>query len=83
MATVEPELRPKGMGLGADKIIHRQKNLVKTNQQEEDGDLQLIRGGFCKIIAGSNQGKYCEVCLKEKIVVVREKGIEFYGCVCR
>ncbi|KAK9694217.1 G-patch domain [Popillia japonica] len=61
VATVEPELRPKGMGLGADKIIHRQKNLVKTNQQEEDGDLQLIRGGFCKIIAGSNQGKYCEV----------------------
>ncbi|KAI4460391.1 g patch and kow-containing [Holotrichia oblita] len=60
VATVEPELRPKGMGLGANKMINAKKNLVKVNE-EQDGDLQLVRGGCAKIIAGSNKGKYCEV----------------------
>ncbi|KAJ8672585.1 hypothetical protein QAD02_003844 [Eretmocerus hayati] len=55
---VLPELRPKGMGLGADKLIS-QKTQSKTVKQEEQ--LKLIQGAYVKVVAGKHDGKYGQI----------------------
>ncbi|GJQ87775.1 hypothetical protein Trydic_g18634 [Trypoxylus dichotomus] len=57
---IEPELRPRGMGLGANKIINHKQEVVKLSRGRED-ELSLVKGSFAKIIAGNNKGNYCEV----------------------
>ncbi|XP_066590900.1 uncharacterized protein [Prorops nasuta] len=52
-----PELRPKGMGLGADKVSI-QKHNSKTKQEEE---LKIEKGSFVKIIAGKQSNNYGEI----------------------
>lgn len=51
---VNPILRPKGMGLGADKV----KQIVKTESKEE---LVMKKGAFIKVISGQNKGLYGKV----------------------
>ncbi|KAJ3643925.1 hypothetical protein Zmor_026607 [Zophobas morio] len=54
-----PELRPKGLGLGANKMVNSSK---PSQAVDKDGkELQLVKGAFCKIIAGNHRGHYCEV----------------------
>lgn len=54
-----PELRAKGMGLGADKMVNTVKSDVNV---DKDGiELALVKGAFAKIIAGQNKMNYCEV----------------------
>lgn len=51
----EPTLRPKGMGLGANKMANAEK---KPKDEEE---LKLVKGAFAKITAGLHKGTYCQV----------------------
>ncbi|XP_076646797.1 G-patch domain and KOW motifs-containing protein [Halictus rubicundus] len=53
-----PELRPKGMGLGADKAA-LQKEIKDTKKQEED--LKIEKGTFVKIIAGKQSNNYGQI----------------------
>lgn len=55
-----PELRPKGLGLGATKVV--QSEMPAKKAVDKDGkELILEKGGFAKIIAGAQKGNYCEV----------------------
>lgn len=54
----EPTLRPKGLGLGANKMANVEKNTSKNNDEKE---LALVKGAYAKIIAGHNKGLYCQV----------------------
>ncbi|KAL3286527.1 hypothetical protein HHI36_001032 [Cryptolaemus montrouzieri] len=54
----EPELRPKGLGLGAQKIVDTdQQDVFDKNGKK----LLLTSGAFGKIIAGSHKGLFCEI----------------------
>lgn len=55
----EPALRPKGLGLGANKMANAEKK-PKTSEELE---LTLVKGAFAKITAGHNKGLYCQVLL--------------------
>lgn len=55
-----PELRPKGMGLGADKIAKPKKLLVAPAANEV---LEIRKNAFVRILAGKLQGLYGQVCL--------------------
>ncbi|XP_043800097.1 G-patch domain and KOW motifs-containing protein [Apis laboriosa] len=57
VSAVIPELRPKGMGLGADKVT-QQKN-TDSNKQEEE--LKIEKGTFVKIIAGKQSNNYGQI----------------------
>lgn len=54
-----PDLRPKGLGLGANRQI--KENKPKSAVDKNGKELILIKGAFAKIIAGANKGHYCEV----------------------
>lgn len=54
----EPALRPKGMGLGANKMANSENKQVRGKGEEE---LVLIKGAFAKITAGHHKGCYCQV----------------------
>ncbi|XP_011869356.1 PREDICTED: G patch domain and KOW motifs-containing protein [Vollenhovia emeryi] len=58
VTSVVPELRPMGMGLGADKIA-LQKQVGKTPKEEEE--LQIKKGSFIKIIAGKRSNAYGQI----------------------
>lgn len=55
----EPVLRPKGLGLGATKMIN--EGIGEVRKEKEDKELKIVKGAFVKIIAGQHKGKYCEV----------------------
>ncbi|XP_013169696.1 PREDICTED: G patch domain and KOW motifs-containing protein [Papilio xuthus] len=53
-----PNLRPKGLGLGADKVMKdNQKNVAKDN----DKDLAIVKNACVKITAGKFNGCYGKV----------------------
>uniref|UniRef100_A0A2A4IVX3 KOW domain-containing protein n=1 Tax=Heliothis virescens TaxID=7102 RepID=A0A2A4IVX3_HELVI len=55
----QPELRPKGLGLGADKVIKKnQKEHSKDNKEEE---LVIVKNSFVKITTGKYAGYYGKV----------------------
>lgn len=55
-----PELRPKGLGLGATKIL--KVEFPKEAACDKDGKALILKtGSFAKIIAGTHKGQYCEV----------------------
>ncbi|XP_060820541.1 G-patch domain and KOW motifs-containing protein isoform X4 [Bombus pascuorum] len=58
VAAVIPELRPKGMGLGADKVALQKKN---TNSKKEEEELKIEKGTFVKIIAGKQNNNYGQI----------------------
>lgn len=58
VAPVEPEIRPRGLGLGANKLV----NTSKLHATDKEGkELQLVKGAYGKIIAGGHRGLYCKV----------------------
>ncbi|KAL4113973.1 hypothetical protein QTP88_017517 [Uroleucon formosanum] len=63
-----PEIRSKGMGLGADKLI---KSVQKTQSAEEE--LKLKQGSFVQFIFGKLNGQYGQVCgfdeLSSRVIV--------------
>ncbi|XP_063383131.1 G-patch domain and KOW motifs-containing protein [Cydia fagiglandana] len=56
----QPELRPKGLGLGADKVIkeNQKKNVSKDKKDEE---LSIVKNAFVKITTGKYSGLYGKV----------------------
>ncbi|XP_012266206.2 G-patch domain and KOW motifs-containing protein [Athalia rosae] len=54
-----PELRPKGMGLGADKVTMQKANGKPRTKEEED--LKLVTGAYIKIIAGKQKDSYGQI----------------------
>ncbi|KAF9417028.1 hypothetical protein HW555_005780 [Spodoptera exigua] len=55
----QPELRPKGLGLGADKVIKdNQKKQTKDKKEEE---LVIVKNSFVKITTGKYSGYYGKV----------------------
>jgi len=63
-----PEIRSKGMGLGADKLI---KSVRKTQSSEEE--LILKQGSFVQFKVGKLNGQYGQVCgfdeLSSRVIV--------------
>lgn len=55
-----PELRPKGLGLGASKLV-KSETKSGTAKDKDGNELVLKAGALAKIVAGANKGKYCEV----------------------
>ncbi|XP_018337671.1 PREDICTED: uncharacterized protein LOC108745801 isoform X2 [Trachymyrmex septentrionalis] len=55
---IVPELRPIGMGLGADKTALQKQN-EKTQKEEEE--LRIQKGSFIKIIAGKRSNAYGQI----------------------
>lgn len=53
-----PVMRPKGMGLGVDKILKSQPLLVKPEPNEV---LQIKRNAFVRILAGKHKGLYGQI----------------------
>lgn len=53
-----PKLRPKGMGLGADKIVKPQKLLVAPATNEV---LTVKKDAFIRILAGKHKDLYGQV----------------------
>ncbi|XP_022202555.2 G-patch domain and KOW motifs-containing protein [Nilaparvata lugens] len=51
-----PVLRPKGLGLGADKVIQPEK----TSESKEE-TLKLVKGSYIRIIAGSHKDLFGEI----------------------
>ncbi|CAL7945352.1 unnamed protein product [Xylocopa violacea] len=58
VSAVIPELRPKGMGLGADKVTLQKKDINSKKQEEE---LKIEKGTFVKIIAGKQCNNYGQI----------------------
>ncbi|KOC66301.1 G patch domain and KOW motifs-containing protein [Habropoda laboriosa] len=58
VSAVLPELRPKGMGLGADKVTLQKQNTDSKKQEEE---LKIEKGTFVKIIAGKQSNSYGQI----------------------
>ncbi|KAL0821203.1 hypothetical protein ABMA28_005812 [Loxostege sticticalis] len=55
-----PQLRPKGLGLGADKVVTvKQKKKVSVNEKGEE--LTIVKNSFVKITAGKYSGYYGKV----------------------
>lgn len=53
-----PVVRPKGLGLGADKVIKKQKLLVAPAINET---LEIKRNAFIKILAGKHKNLYGKI----------------------
>jgi len=58
VANVVPELRPKGMGLGADKMALQKQN---GKAQKEEKELRMEKGTFIKVIAGKQSHAYGQI----------------------
>lgn len=56
--TVQPTLRPKGMGLGADKIA---KQTEKPAVDKDGKVLTCCKGAYVKVNAGFHKGTYGQV----------------------
>ncbi|XP_022824763.1 G patch domain and KOW motifs-containing protein [Spodoptera litura] len=55
----QPELRPKGLGLGADKVVkENQKKQAKDKKEEQ---LVIVKNSFVKITTGKYSGYYGKV----------------------
>lgn len=57
-----PNVRPKGMGLGADKVLLASAKAAKasTNSKDEE-ELRMAKGAYVKILAGMNKNMYGQV----------------------
>lgn len=53
----EPEIRPKGLGLGANKMVQNKGQSV----DKQGKPLILIKGAYAKAIAGNYKGTYCMI----------------------
>lgn len=54
----EPELRPKGMGLGADKVLKKPKLLVAPAANET---LEIKKNAYVRILGGKNKDLYGQI----------------------
>lgn len=55
----QPELRPKGLGLGADKVIA--ENQKKKSKEGKEEELYIVKNSYVKITTGKYSGYYGKV----------------------
>ena len=55
----QPQLRPKGLGLGADKMV--KENQSKKGSKDKDEELSIVKNSFVKITSGKHSGYYGKV----------------------
>lgn len=55
---LQVNVRPKGLGLGADTSA---LNKLKEKNKKEDEELQLKKGSYIRILRGANEGFYGQV----------------------
>lgn len=54
----DPELRPKGMGLGADKVVKKQKLLVAPAANET---LEIKKSAYIRVLGGKHKDLYGQI----------------------
>lgn len=54
----QPILRPKGMGLGADKVLKQKPLLVEPEQNEK---LEMKKNAYVRILGGKYKDLYGQV----------------------
>lgn len=54
----DPELRPKGMGLGADKVVKKAKLLVQPAANEV---LEIKKKAYVRVLAGKHKDMYGQI----------------------
>ena len=62
---IVPVLRPKGLGLGADKSAALQSSRNAASQganEQHDEKLSLKPGAYCRVTSGKRDGQYGTVC---------------------
>ncbi|CAG9566111.1 unnamed protein product [Danaus chrysippus] len=53
----QPQLRPKGLGLGADKVVKENQK----NKSSKDEELSIVKNAYVKITSGKYSGYYGKV----------------------
>ncbi|XP_032514635.2 G-patch domain and KOW motifs-containing protein [Danaus plexippus] len=53
----QPQLRPKGLGLGADKVVKENQK----NKSSNDEELSIVKNAYVKITSGKYSGYYGKV----------------------
>lgn len=64
-APVEVKLRPKGLGLGADRSVLENAKKLAVGQPGKDGEeeLKVVVGAHVQLLNGKHQGQYGQVLL--------------------
>ncbi len=66
---VDAVLRPKGMGLGADRSLARQAADKDDSQESKDKEqLDMKKGAYCVVTTGKHRDLYGVVCIKSVII---------------
>lgn len=62
IAVTAPQVRPKGMGLGADKmLLAAAADAAKTVKKKDEEELKLVKGAYVKVVAGMQKNQYAQV----------------------
>lgn len=71
---MEAVLRPKGMGLGADRRQAQELNASKQggNSNQESGELRMKKGAYCLIENGPHKDLYATVSIEPCTVFVKK-----------
>lgn len=62
VAPVAAVLRPKGMGLGADRSLVQQLKAGKASKNKDEEELVMKIGAFCIVTGGKHSDYYGMVC---------------------
>ena len=59
---MQVKVRPKGLGLGADRSVLEKasKSIAQSNKEGEE-QLKVIVGAFVQLLSGTHQGLYGQV----------------------
>lgn len=63
-APVEVKLRPKGLGLGADRTVLETAAKASSISKTGEDELKLVVGACVQLLSGKNLGLYGQVSIK-------------------
>ena len=67
---VKVDVRPKGLGLGADRSKLAIGNAAETKTETKEAEkLKLVVGAYVQLLGGKNQGSYGQVRSKQSNVL--------------